>query len=162
MEMQTQPMRNRSVDARVPHAAAWLGAAGLIPFIAGAVTLWTLPSAHAALAADLLKGYGAIILAFMGAVHWGLAMTRDADSGLDRWFLFSVAPALIGWGALMLSALPALVVLGFAFAMVFGLDRAAIAANLAPAWYPRLRTPLTIAVIGSLAIATAALWYRVP
>jgi len=43
---------------------------------------------------DPLVGYGAVILAFMGAVHWGLAMVAESDSGTTRWFVLSVMPAL--------------------------------------------------------------------
>ena len=61
----------RADAVAVPYAAAWLGAAGLLPFAAGAIALWVLPATQAARAARALVGYAAIILAFMGAVHWG-------------------------------------------------------------------------------------------
>ena len=111
---------------------------------------------------DVLIGYGAIILTFMGAVHWGLAMARGAAPGMAGWFAISVVPALIGWCALMLPPLVALTMLAFAFTAVFAVDDAAIAKDLAPAWYRRLRAPLTAAVVGSLIVAAAALWLRLP
>ncbi|MFT5448071.1 MAG: hypothetical protein ACI9DC_003250 [Gammaproteobacteria bacterium] len=149
-----------TLNAQVPRAATWLGASGLIPFVAGAAALWMLPTAHTSIAADVLIGYGAIILTFMGAVHWGLAMARGAAPGMARWFAISVVPALIGWCALMMPPLTALTMLALAFTAVFAMDNAAIAAGLAPAWYRRLRAPLTAAVVGSLAVASAALCFR--
>lgn len=89
--MQISEVLSPATADRVPRAAACLGAAGLIPFAVGSVALWTTPIEHAALAVQLLIGYAAIILSFMGAVHWGLAMAASADP--TRWFTFSVSRA---------------------------------------------------------------------
>ncbi len=147
---------------RVPRAAAWLGAAGLIPFAAGAAALWILPPEHLARAADVLVGYAVVILSFMGAVHWGLAMAAGPNRAGARWFVLGVVPALAGWCALMLAPVVALGLLGLAFIGVYGLDRAAIRAGLAPAWYRRLRDPLTAGVVALLVVGGAAAWVRLP
>ena len=56
-------------------------------------------SVNAPLWSDAMLGYGAVILSFIGALHWGVAMCA---TGLDpaqrrRAFLWSVAPALLAW-----------------------------------------------------------------
>ena len=93
---------------RLPPAAAALGIAGLIPFIGcglGAVA----PIAEADRFLAALLDYGAVILAFLGAVHWGFVLggaapDRAATAGRpDRLRLaLGVVPALIGWAALMM------------------------------------------------------------
>jgi hypothetical protein len=140
---------------QVPRTAAWLGATGLIPFVTASLALWTLPSHDAALITPLLLTYAAIILSFMGAVHWGLAMA--AGAGTARWFVSSVVPALVGWCALMLAPRAACALFAIAFVAVYGLDHVAIAAGRAPAWYRRLRMPLTVVVVTSLAASGFAL-----
>jgi len=68
---------------RIPKAPLWLGAAGLIPFVscslgvvAGGIDLTplSLPLMTPEGLIKLQSLYGASILSFMGAVHWGLAM----------------------------------------------------------------------------------------
>lgn len=145
-------------EVGVSRSAAILGAAGLIPFIAGAGYLLLGPLLMAQFVFNALVGYGAVILSFMGAIHWGLALRATADQAPDAWFAISVAPALVGWGAVLLGQAgahhAALLVLMIGFIGVLLLDRQAIRQSLAPAWYWRLRWPLTLVVIASLAVTT--------
>jgi hypothetical protein len=138
----------------VPSPARELGLAGLVPFVVLAATTWlAVPEWHAR-THDALLGYGAVILSFMGAVHWGLAMA--GPRGRERaWQLgLSVVPALLGWLALLLpvGAL-AYSVLLVAFAALCLVDTRATKAKLAPAWYPALRVPLTTVVVACLIAA---------
>ncbi len=106
----------------------------------------------------MLVAYGAVILSFMGAVHWGLVISSGSgeDRGdATRWLSLGVIPALLAWVALLISLLNALFLLGVAFALVYALDRMAIAAALAPPWYGRLRLRLTAAVIVLLLLGAA-------
>ena len=51
-----------------------LGYAGLLPFVAGAGLVWLVrPEVHPYVALAL-SGYAAVILSFLGGIHWGLAM----------------------------------------------------------------------------------------
>ena len=86
--------------AEAPRPAPLLGYLGLLPFVAGALALWLAPPDLAAKASRALLYYGAVILSFMGAVHWGLAMHGDYP-GRDRQLAMSVLPALVAWGALV-------------------------------------------------------------
>jgi hypothetical protein len=92
--------------------AIGLSVAGLIPFIlAGAVVLLDPLDTPAAI--QVLISYGAVILSFIGAVHWGFALRDTAHPlqdealtptvlGYERQLLtFGVVPALIGWVALL-------------------------------------------------------------
>lgn len=139
-----------------PRPARLLGYLGLLPFVSGAVAIWIAAPGPAALAERALLAYAAVILTFMGAVHWGLAM-HSAHLARDRQLALSVVPALIAWVTLLLPPLGAYPVMLFSFAVLNAADRRAVAAGAAPAWYPSLRLPLTVAVVTSLGVA----WLRV-
>jgi len=149
--------------AGVPWPAAVYGGAGLIPFAALAVLVWVLPPGWANRALDLLLGYGAVILSFLGAAHWGLAL---AGAGGDRteqsWqrLGWSVTPALVGWVSLALVPLAGLILQLAGFTAAFFADIRAVRLGIAPAWYPRLRRPLTVVVLiclGAAAVRIAAI-----
>ncbi|MDX1607128.1 MAG: DUF3429 domain-containing protein [Candidatus Competibacterales bacterium] len=149
-------------EDRVPRVAAILGAAGLIPFLAGAGFLLLGPPAPFVFQA--LVAYGAVILSFMGAVHWGLAMQlarEHGPHGADRWFGVSVVPALLGWAAALIGLagglLQALGLLTAGFVIIYVIDLLAISAGVAPSWYARLRLPLSFVVVVCLAAAALAL-----
>ena len=142
----------------IPPAALWLGYAGLIPFLAGALAVWVGPGEWTyVLRAEIL--YGVVILSFMRAVHWGLAIAEygSTEGGSVAWGRLgaSVAPALLGWFATFVLAWAALAVLIVCFVGLFFFDVRETRAGRAPAWYPRLRRPLTIIVVLSLAASLA-------
>jgi hypothetical protein len=147
-------------SAPIPAVAAILGAAGLLPFAAGAITAWLAPAdvLVAIPASFILVAYAAVILAFLGGAHWGLASAALIDRrhpSSPRLFLWSVVPALIGWVACFLSLPLSVAVLILAFAVILVLDRQVTTGGLAPAWWWRLRVRLTLAVIATLVVALA-------
>ena len=134
----------------VPAAAAWLGAAGLIPFVGLAFAAVFLADRLPTPAMLALAGYGAVILSFVGGVHWGLATAEPGSAEMGRRLVAAVVPSLIGWSALLMPAQAGLLVLALAFAGLLPFDLRAVRRGHAPAWYPRLRWPLTIVVVASL------------
>jgi hypothetical protein len=151
--------------APVPPAAAWLGAAGLLPFLAGAIGLWAFDSdVRRDASLSLFLGYSAVILSFMGAVHWGLAIARGGDApdaraagAMWRPMALSVLPALLAWLALGLPPAAALVLFAAGFLAVFLGDLAAIRHGMAPPWYARLRLPLSATVVACQLATLAAI-----
>ena len=83
-----------------PVEVACLGYGGLLPFV-GLTLLALLDPPHAAAWSRALAGYGAVILSFVGALHWGVAMSApDLDTALRRRaFVWSVVPSLMAWPA---------------------------------------------------------------
>jgi hypothetical protein len=91
--------------------AIFLSIAGLIPFLVLGATVLLSPL-EAKTAIEVLVCYGAVVLSFLGAVHWGFALRDTAHPvngvplapavlGAERQLLmFGVIPALIGWVAL--------------------------------------------------------------
>jgi len=143
----------------VPAAARWLGAFGALPFVVLALSVPVLEGLPREQAAFALAAYGAVILSFLGGVHWGLATAgagpRQAPAGLSRRLGFSVVPSLLGWTALLLPRPLDLVVLAAAFALLLLFDVLASRRGEAPPWYPTLRWPLTAVVVASLVVAAS-------
>ena len=97
--------------------------------------------------------YGAVILSFIGAVHWGLAMHGDRK---PLWFVWSVIPALYAWQPVVfLDSRLALLTLVPGFMVTWSVDHHATAAGLLPTWYMRLRHMLTLGA--SIALTAASL-----
>lgn len=141
----------------VPRPALHLGFAGLIPFVAASLGVWIAGYPQNLIALDIQLAYGAVILSFMGAVHWGLAMAGGEAAVSYRRLGWSVAPVLAGWLALLLNPVYGLLLLILGFAGTFYGDLRSIAAGNAPSWYKALRKPLTLIVIVSLASSYGAL-----
>lgn len=139
----------------MPRPALVLGFAGLLPFLAGSAGAWAADSPAYIIVINMQMAYGAVILSFLGAVHWGLAMAQD-DARWRR-LGFPVMPALAGWLALMLPNPLGLVLLVLGFVAVFFAD---LRSPRLPPWYKALRKPLTLVTILCLAASYAALAAR--
>ncbi|MCC5812639.1 MAG: DUF3429 domain-containing protein [Ectothiorhodospiraceae bacterium] len=132
--------------------AVYLGAAGAIPFILGALAAWTIgdsPVGRWTVGAATL--YGAVILSFLGGIQWGWILQKpDSQHSL---LALSVFPALLAWVALLLSDRFTLGVLIVCFPACFLLD---MRLSL-PAWFRTLRAALTIVVVACLVAILVAL-----
>lgn len=141
----------------LPFPALWLGLAGLIPF-AVPTALVLGGGRFAGLAEDALLAYGAVILAFLGAVHWGLALAGPGDDAAARSRLvLGVVPALVGWVALLAPIWMGLGVLVAGFAATWAGEEAAARAGRLGSRYLWLRRGLTLAVVTMLSAA----WVKV-
>jgi hypothetical protein len=143
------------MHADLPAPARLLGPAGLIPFAGLAIAVWAgWPGAGAALAA-----YGATILAFLGAVHWGLALRAPAaERGADWGRLgLGVVPALVAWVALLLPLPAGLGLLAGAILATAAAETRAAQAGLVPGGYLRLRWMLSAGAAASLLAGLAGL-----
>ncbi|WP_339079088.1 DUF3429 domain-containing protein [Pseudomonas sp. TMP9] len=146
-----------------PKLALLLGYAGLVPFVSGALGIWITPEGWRVVVLAALLDYAAVILAFMGAIHWGLAMrAEDAGESAQIQLGLSVIPPLLGWLAIS-GGMPtsfALPLCLLAFGGLYAADLRAVKLGLAPLWYPSLRRPLTIIVCLSLLVAWASVLLR--
>ena len=152
----------------IPSSVAWLGYGGLLPFVGLAAGCFT-DAAYGALFQVALVLYGAVILSFVGALHWAFAMTLPGLSAAKRreCFVWSVVPALLAWVAATLIAVPAqgrvlsmfygfavaaaLLIVGFVANYVQDVRLARVAAL--PLWYLPLRLRLT--TVASICVAAA-------
>ena len=146
------PAPTAAPDATPPRHVAWLGYGGLVPFVglAAAHLLGVQPRATSL----ALLAYGAVILSFVGALHWAFAMLLpQLAPARSAWmFAWSTVPALMAWCALLLEPRVGSVILVVAFALHYLQDRRLSAQAVLPAWYLPLRLRLsTVAIVCLLA-----------
>lgn len=82
---------------RLPFLAILLGAAGLLPFLISGLGAVSAEPQAARAACDMLIVYGAIVLSFLGAVHWGFTLATDHDPAERPRLLLGVAPSIGAW-----------------------------------------------------------------
>ena len=89
-----------------PAIVTWLGYGGLLPFL-GLALASALDANHRELWQKMLLSYGAVILSFVGAMHWAFAMLHPRTQGksLNGVYAWSVIPSLVAWVALLLAPL---------------------------------------------------------
>ncbi len=134
--------------------AKTLGYAGLIPFVIFSIGSWTtLP--YVADSTFVLITYAAIILSFMGAIHWGATISNAARHNSKN-LVVSVMPALAAWLALLLPEIFALVILFVGFILLIAYDLAVAKSQALPNWYISMRIRLTFVVTLCLAGAFIA------
>lgn len=144
-------------DVALPATVAWLGYGGLVPFLVLAPAS-VLDENHAVYWADGLFAYGAIILSFIGALHWGFALSLGATSSeaartrRNGCFAWSVVPALMAWLALLLPPLLASLLLIAGFIAHYRQDRRLAAVADLPPWYMPLRLRLSVVACLCLAV----------
>lgn len=147
-----------SRETKIPRPALYLGAAGLIPFIGLSIASALLPDVRQGQAMIALVLYGAVILSFLGGVHWGLEMARQQTAGGPISPLrlgISVLPSLVAWAALALPGDYVLAGLCAGFIGMLAYDLHAARRGTVPPWYPKLRIPLTLVVCLSLLVPGA-------
>jgi hypothetical protein len=148
------------MSRRLPAAAIALGLAGLVPFVGlGIAALATRDEVEAGHYLQALVAYGAVVLAFLGGVHWGFVLHpaalpegMSADERRDATRLgLGVLPSLIGFAAL-LTPLLAIPEIGLAVLIVGYLATTLTESRLrqgdqVPAGYMALRWGLSIVVL---------------
>ena len=137
----------------LPPLAILLGLAGLIPF---AVCGYGAVGGYGDRAVLALAAYGAVILAFLGGVHWGFALPEPSRRGEAARLGLGVVPSLIGWVALLLvvavNAEAGLGLLVAGFAALTVVESRAAREGLMPSGYMGLRYGLSAGVITILII----------
>ena len=79
-----------------------LAYAGLTPFVGLAVLLWLVDADLHPFVALALTGYGAVIVSFLGGIHWGIGFRNAArmhNAPLFN-FVWGVVPSLLAWIAI--------------------------------------------------------------
>lgn len=147
------PGARPSTSPPLPPGARLLGLAGLVPFVAGALVLALLDDAARGAAARVLAGYAAVIVSFLGGIHWGLGFARTRPP--PTIFLWGVVPSLIAWVALLLPPSAGLVLLATMLVLCYGVDRAAYPRLGVAHWLPLRRT---LSIVAALSCAAGA-WF---
>lgn len=139
-----------------PSLPKLLGYLGLLPFIVPIFFLLFNPD-QSLLWRHLLMTYAAIILSFVGALHWAFAMVLDDLTEKNRcWaYVWSVIPALTGWLALSLSAWHGALLLAMMFALNLLQDVHICRIADLPNWYLPYRRNLSS--VASVCLLTSTL-----
>lgn len=140
----------------LPQGLTALGYAGLLPFVACVLAIALLEGETRAFAARSLVAYGAVILSFLGAVHWGLVL-RQPDAAAPARLAIGVLPSLAGWVALLLPDRYALALLVVAFGGFWLYEHRGVGPALLPPGYLDLRRALSLAVCALLTLGLIAL-----
>ncbi|KAK0441103.1 hypothetical protein EV421DRAFT_1814113 [Armillaria borealis] len=163
-----------AIASSVPKPAMVFGLAGTLPYVAASATTVYLAqeAGHAAsgLATKIDPGvaltvldqalnvqmtYGAVMLSFLGAIHWGMEFAGyGGQKGYSR-LMLGTAPMLVAWPSLALDPMAALTAQWVGFTALWWADAKATSHGWAPPWYSQYRFYLSVLVgtciIGSLA-----------
>ena len=135
----------------IPLPARFLGFAGLLPFLGGAVGVWVLETPWDWVVLNAQVYYGCVILSFLGAVHWGRALGSGLQGeSLWRPLAWSVTPSLLAWVAAFAKPDLAIVLLIGGLMAAYLVDRSATAQGWFPTWYGELRKYLSAGAVASL------------
>ena len=133
--------------------AQGLGYGGLIPFVGLALAVWLQDPPDRARSLLALQGYGATILSFLGAIHWGLVM-REASGQPTGWLVWGVTPSLVAWVALLLNPAAGLWLIAAGLWACFVVDRMTYPKFGVRVWLP-MRLVLTM--VASLSCIAGAM-----
>ncbi|RMD41251.1 hypothetical protein DV735_g3868, partial [Chaetothyriales sp. CBS 134920] len=157
----------------VPKEALVVGLAGVLPYLATSLSTvylsWDIQyAAHhgqgfilsAETAERLLHliepielGYGASIISFLGAIHWGLEWAGyGGNQGYSRYAIGIIATA-VAWPTILLPAELGLIAQFLAFSFLYFADARASVRGWAPPWYATYRFVLTF-VVGASIVAS--------
>jgi Protein of unknown function (DUF3429) len=130
----------------------FLGYLALLPFVAAAAATWLGPLAWRATAAQGLLVYAAVVAAFIGAIHWGLAFAQNQPA--PTLWLWGVLPSIVVAPAALLPPPQGLWVQAAVLVACYAVDRRVYPQQRAAQWLP-LRLRLTVlavlcCVIGAL------------
>ncbi|KAG9001320.1 hypothetical protein FRB90_011646, partial [Tulasnella sp. 427] len=160
--------------AEVPKPILITGLAGALPYLGTAAsTLYSaraaglLAAGHAArvdydtamsvleAATQVQVTYGAVLLSFLGAMHWGMEFAGYGGHKGYRRLALGVAPVVFAWSTLVLDPTMALVVQWVGFTGMWYADQRVTLAGWTPVWYSQYRFYLSI-LIGTCILGT--LW----
>lgn len=140
---------------RTPLAALIPGLLGLLPFWGFALATVLDTGVDPVLALMALIMYAAVILSFVGALWWGMAVHAPTNAPRATMFVWSVVPALVGWSATLTTPDTGLRMLMAGLALQWLLDsmlRRKLP-ELMLGWVFRLRTMLTGGALSALGFA---------
>ena len=122
----------RAGTAPINPIAKRIAYAGLIPFVLGAVLVWLVREDAHPYVTDGLSRYAAIVISFLGAIHWGLGFRQTVPSPAP--FIWGVVPAMLAWIASTMPAYAGLAVEGFLLIGCYIADRKLYPVLGASAW----------------------------
>lgn len=130
--------------------------AGGLPFVVlgGMISLHSFNDTKHAL--DILLTYAAVIVSFLGGIHWGFAVNQYTQNRPIANMLIaeSIIPSLVAWAVLLYpDHYVQLLVLTLLYTFTWGIDSLLYNNNLMPQWFFNIRCIITPVVVVSLYVA---------
>jgi uncharacterized membrane protein YhdT len=129
---------------------------GVTPFVILSVAVSMHVFADPKVIIQVLLTYAAVIVSFMGGIHWGIAVTRYGEKRhIANLLIFeSIWPTIIAWGALFYIEIHIqLLVLTLLYTFLWAIESLLYSNNLIPQWFFNLRCIITPIVVVSLYVA---------
>lgn len=142
---------------------AWiLGLAGLLPFLSHAVFSWLSPPSELTGVLRSQAHYAAVILTFLGALHWGVTLASPGivDGRAVTRMLWSVLPSIFAWIVTLYPTRMALPLLWVGLLVAFFVDWLLYRDTPVPPWFMRLRAVLTAGALFSVGVSWLAMATR--
>ncbi len=148
MQTPTEPQRD------LPDTVVHLGLAGLLPFVALGLGAWWVGDAWRVQLQSAQLVYAAVVLSFIGAMHWGLGLAARRTEPLP--YVWGVLPSVLGWLAAIAPPVVGAPLASISLIVCWVVDRRLIRGWPFAASYLRLRLRLTVVawvamVLGRLA-----------
>jgi len=157
----------------VPKESLYLGAAGVLPYAAtslstvflaseikhahssGSGYLFSADTAHQMLeiVTPIQIGYGAVIISFLGAIHWGLEYAGYGGYHSYRRYIYGVIAPAVAWPTMFMPVEYALITQFAVFNFLYFADARATVRGWFPPWYSTYRFVLTFFVGASIVIS---------
>lgn len=164
----------RDIATTVPTPALRVGLAGGIPYIGTSLATIYYSNEFAKASSGAAPGldanviletlnqlqhvqvtYGAVLLGFLGAIHWGMEFAKYGGEKGYRRLALGVVPVLYAWPTLYLAPEMALAAQWAGFTGLWYADSKATSAGWTPKWYSQYRFYLSI-LVGTCIIGTLA------
>jgi len=99
-----------------------LGYLGLAPFVLGCLLVWLIdaPEPHGFVVFGLAT-YAALVISFLGGIHWGFAFLRGHEPGPA--LVWGVSASLLGWLGVLMPAYAGLALHGAVLIVCYLADR---------------------------------------
>jgi Protein of unknown function (DUF3429) len=110
-------------------------------------------------AQNLQLTYGAVILSFLGAIHWGFEFSKYGGTVGNWRYAMGVLPVAVAWPSLLLTPQLGLITQWGAFVAIWFFDLRATQRGWVPGWYSTYRFWLTAFVGGSIILTLAGTQY---
>jgi hypothetical protein len=99
-----------------------LGFAGTIPFVTLTLLLWLVEEDLHPFISIALVAYGAVIVSFLGGIHWGIAFIKPSEHQRFH-VIWGITLSLLSWLAVLMPAFSGLPFLGFLIVAAYLVDR---------------------------------------
>lgn len=150
-------MNVSEVNSNDPPAwANLLGYGGLIPFVVLAAAFWWPDRVSHLFISHALSSYAAVIISFLGAMHWGLEMRAAQAATSPAPWVWGITPSLLAWVVTLLTSPFDLLCMAILLWLCYRVDQRRYPHYQLAAWLP-MRLRLTL--VASIACLTGSVGF---